>query len=71
MVDDEKIKSKVQGEKVEITKEMISKVMLLLGKGLDNVLLDPTQPYVTQSCKNLVEEMVRLDKEGWLMTKMK
>ncbi len=71
MVDDEKIKSKVQGKKVEITKEMISKVMLLLGKGLDTVLLDPTQPYVTQLCKDLVEEMVRLDKEGWLMTKMK
>ncbi len=62
-VGDEKIKSKVKGKRVEITREVISKVLVFIWDGLDTILPNPTQPHVTQLCRDLVEVTIKPNKD--------
>jgi hypothetical protein len=69
-IDEMQIKAIVRGQKVKITREVISK-MLLPCQGLDTEWLNPLQHGIPKMCKNLVDETIVPRKKGWSIVKMK
>lgn len=63
-VDDVRIKSKLLGQTVEITRQVISEMLIVPHNGPDTEWSNPTQLGLARRCRNFVDETVKSGKEG-------